>query len=339
MMKRFLYILFFYSSVSVGQDMQFSQYYASPIYLNPAFTGTSESHRLALTHRNQWPQIGNGFVSYSFSYDYNAPELKSGFGLLMTTDKAGSAELRATNVAFSYAYKVKLSSNWMLSPALYFAYNRRNLDFSKLIFGDQLEFDDSGEVITRDLEVLNNLSDVTYFDAGIGALMYNRKFWWGFAAHHINQPNQSMLGQESKWPIKYSFHGGVQIPLYNGLKKKDNISSIAPSFNYKNQGEFDQLDIGLHFLYNPIMIGLWYRGIPIQQEVSDRISQDAIVVILGMQLKDLEIGYSYDFTTSQLSNVAGGAHEVSLIYEFRTFGREKVKRKDKFIPCPTFIRN
>lgn len=321
-----------------GQDMQFSQYYASPLYLNPAFSGTAESHRMALTHRNQWPQIGNGFVSYAFSYDYNMPDLKSGFGLLITTDRAGSAGLRSTTASFNYAYKVQLSSNWMFDPALSFAYNRRHIDFSKLVFGDQLEFTDTGEVITRDLEVLNNLTDITYFDAGIGGLMYNRKFWWGFSANHLNRPNQSLLGEESLLPIKYSVHGGVKIPLYNGLKKRNKISSLAPSFNYKKQGNFDQLDIGVHFLYDPIMLGIWYRGVPIQQEVNDRVSQDAVVVILGVRFKNLEVGYSYDFTTSELNSVSGGAHEVSIIYEFQTFGREKIKRKDKFIPCPTFIQ-
>ncbi|MGK7388970.1 MAG: PorP/SprF family type IX secretion system membrane protein [Candidatus Cyclobacteriaceae bacterium M2_1C_046] len=339
-MKKFiLYILLLVSTAAVSQDMQFSQYYGSPLYLNPAFTGTAPDHRLTLTHRNQWPQIGNGFVSYAFSYDYNMSDLRSGFGILVSTDKAGSAGLRSTHAAFNYAYKVKLSSNWMFTPGLYFAYNRRHLDYSKLVFGDQLEFDDRGEVITRDLEILNNLTDVQYFDAGVGGLIYNRKFWWGFSAHHLNRPNQSMLGEESRWPVKYSFHGGVQIPLYHGLKKRSRVSSIAPSFNYKKQGEFDQLDVGLHFLYDPIMLGLWYRGVPIQQNINDRVSQDAIVIIMGVKLKDMEIGYSYDFTTSELSSVSGGAHEISIKYEFSTVGRNKVKRKDKFIPCPTFIQH
>lgn len=340
MMRKWIlfFVVIFTAMNAVGQDIQFSQYYASPLYLNPAFSGTAEGHRLSLIHRNQWPQIGNGFVSYAFSYDYNHMDLRSGFGLLVTTDRAGSAGLRSTSASFNYAYKVQMADNWMFTPGLYFGYNRRSIDFTKLIFGDQLELHGSGQPITRDLEVLNNLTDVQYFDAGAGALLYNEKLWMGISAYHLNQPNQSLIGEDSRWPVKYSFHGGIQVPLYHGLKKRKNISRIAPSFNYRNQGTFDQLDLGLYFLYDPIMLGLWYRGIPLKQKVSDRVTNDAVVLILGLRLKDLEVGYSYDFTTSQLSTNSGGSHEISIKYEFETFSRDKVKKKDKFIPCPTFIQ-
>ena len=326
------------SIIGYGQDIQFSQYYSSPLYLNPAFSGTAQAHRVSLIHRNQWPQIGNGFVSYAFSYDYNRPDLRSGFGLMVTTDKAGTAGLRSTSASFNYAYKVQLADRWMFTPGLYFGYNRRDIDYTKLVFGDQLELNGSGYPITRDLEVLNNMTGIEYFDAGIGGLLYNEKFWLGMSAFHLNQPNQSLLGEESYLPIKYSIHGGFQMSLYHGLKKRKKVSSIAPSFNYRQQGSFDQLDLGLYFLYDPVMLGLWYRGIPLKQTVEDRVNHDAVVLILGLRLKDLEVGYSYDFTTSQLSSRSGGSHEISLKYEFETYSRNKVRKKDKFIPCPTFIR-
>lgn len=324
---------------ALGQDIQFSQYYASPLYLNPAFTGTAPGHRLSVIHRNQWPQIGNGFVSSAVSYDYNKEDLRSGFGLLVMQDRAGTAGLTSTSVAFNYAYKVQLSKKWMFTPGLYFGYNRRSMDFSRLVFGDQLGFNSSGEIVGTNDRVLNNLDAVDFFDVGTGMLLYNRKYWLGMAMHHINQPNQSLIGEESRWPRKISVHGGAQFPLYTGVRKRNKISSLAPSFNYKRQGTFDQLDLGLHFLYDPIMIGLWYRGIPLKQNVEDRVNQDAVVIILGLRFKNLDVGYSYDFTTSQLNLLSGGAHEVSIKYEFETFRRDKVRKRDKFIPCPTFIPN
>ena len=66
--------------------------------------------------------------------------------------------------------------------------------------------------------------------------------------------------------------------------KRDRVAAIAPSFVYKRQGNFDQLDIGTYFLYEPIVVGLWFRGIPLQQNIKDNISQDALIVILGFQL-------------------------------------------------------
>jgi len=321
-----------------AQDPHFSQYYAAPLYLNPAFAGSGNNHRLIANYRNQWPAIASGFVTYAFSYDYHLSDLKSGVGLMAVVDKAGSANLQSTSLQFIYSYKVHLAGKWVITPGLSFGYGNRDIDFNKLVFGDQLDFNNDGNAPTIDNQVSNNLGSANYFDFGSGILIYNKSFWAGFTASHINQPNRSLLGDESKVPMKTSVHAGVKIPLYNGVFKRDRISSIAPSFVYQNQGNFDQLDIGLHFNYAPVMIGAWYRGIPIQQDTKDNVSQDAVVLILGMQFDNLEIGYSYDFTVSELSAVSGGAHEVSLKYSVDIAIRTKTKHKDKFIPCPTFVK-
>ncbi|MEM1406319.1 MAG: type IX secretion system membrane protein PorP/SprF [Bacteroidota bacterium] len=321
-----------------GQDPHFSQYYAAPTYLNPAFAGTGSDHRFIANYRNQWPNITNGFVTYAFSYDYHMSDLKSGIGLMAVVDKAGSAGLRSTAINFMYSYKIQLANKWIVTPGLYFGYGRRDIDYNRLVFGDQLEFQNDGQVPTQDLQT-NDLGKASYFDFGTGLLIYNKTFWAGFSASHINTPNRSLLGEESSIPMKTSVHAGFRIPLYSGVFKKQRSSSLAPSFVYQRQGEFDQLDVGLHFLYEPVMIGLWYRGIPVQQNVKDNISQDAVVLILGMRFEQMEIGYSYDFTVSELGNIGGGAHEVSVKYNLdMAFRTSKIKKKDKFIPCPTFIK-
>ena len=322
-----------------AQDTQYTQYHAAPLYLNPGFTGSSQHHRFIANYRNQWPSLPGNFVSYAFSYDYNLDQVRSGIGLLVSADKAGSADLRSTNLGFLYSYKVNLAGKWLFSPGLYFGYSRKDIDFNKLVFRDQLEFDADGRAPTQDPSVGQSLRAASYFDFGAGFIFYNKSFWGGFSVYHLNQPNQSFLGDDSILPRKLSTHAGVRIPLYHGPFKRDKISSLSPSFVYKKQGKFDQLDIGLHFLYEPIMIGLWYRGIPLQQNAADNVSQDAVALILGMQFAQLEIGYSYDFTVSELGPLAGGAHEVSLAYRFETAGSHKVRRKDKFIPCPTFSKH
>lgn len=339
MIKRLIILSYLVISAfnSQAQDPQFSQYYAAPLYLNPAFAGTGSDHRFIANYRNQWPAFANGFVTYAFSYDYNMENLKSGLGFLATVDKAGSANLTTTSFNFIYSYKIQMANKWVVTPGLSFGYSNRSIDFDKLVFGDQLDFQTDGQVPTSDMSAAS-LGNAGFFDFGAGILVYNKTFWAGFSASHINEPNRSLLEEESIVPMKTSIHAGVRIPLYNGAFKRERTSSIAPSFVYKNQGEFDQLDIGLHFLYEPIMIGIWYRGIPIQQNVNDNISQDAVVLILGMQFDQIEIGYSYDFTVSELGAISGGAHEVSLLYRMDIAFHSKVKRKDKFIPCPTFTK-
>lgn len=336
-MRKLYFILIFCSAKLFAQDPQFSQYYAAPLYLNPAFTGTSEDHRFIANYRNQWPNAARGFVTYAFSYDVNLNHYNSGVGFLATVDQAGTAGMRSSQLNFLYSYKWNVSNKWVVSAGLNFGYAFRSIDLNRLIFGDQLQFDSDGNVPTDD-QALFNLGNTQYFDFNSGVLAYNKNFWFGFSASHLNTPNRSLINQEAEVPLKTSFHGGVRIPLYGGPFKKEHISVLAPSFVYKKQGRFDQLDVGVHFLYDPIMLGVWYRGIPLQQNVRDNISQDAMVVILGFQFEKLELGYSYDFTVSELGPISGGAHEVAVKYKLQIATQVKTKRKDKFIPCPTFIK-
>ncbi|MCE7863931.1 MAG: type IX secretion system membrane protein PorP/SprF [Bacteroidetes bacterium CHB5] len=336
-MRKIYFILIFCSANLLAQDPQFSQYYAAPLYLNPAFTGTSEDHRFIANYRNQWPNAARGFVTYAFSYDVNLNHYNSGIGFLATVDQAGTAGMRSSQLNFLYSYKWNISNKWVVSAGLNFGYASRSIDLNRLIFGDQLQFDSDGNVPTDD-QALFNLGNTHYFDFNSGVLAYNKNFWFGFSASHLNTPNRSLIDQEAEVPLKTSFHGGVRIPLYGGPFKKEHISVLAPSFVYKKQGHFDQLDLGLHFLYDPIMMGVWYRGIPLQQNVRDNISQDAMVVILGFQFEKIELGYSYDFTVSELGPMSGGAHEVAVKYKLEMAAQIKTKRKDKFIPCPTFIK-
>lgn len=338
-MKRVFTILFLiicWSSV-LAQDPQFSQYYAAPLYLNPAFTGTTQDHRFIANYRNQWPNAARGFVTYAFSYDYNLYHYNSGIGFLATVDQAGTAGMKSSQFNFLYSYKWNVSSKWVVSAGLNFGYAFRSIDLNKLIFGDQLQFDSDGNVPTDD-PALYSLGTASYFDFNSGVLAYNKNFWFGFSASHLNTPNRSLLNQESTIPLKTSLHGGVRIPLYGGPFKRDHISVLSPSFVYKNQGRFDQLDLGLHFLYDPVMIGVWYRGIPIKQNIKDNLSRDAVVIVLGFNFEKLEIGYSYDFTVSELGPISGGAHEVSLKYKLGIEMHAKTKKKEKYIPCPTFIK-
>jgi type IX secretion system PorP/SprF family membrane protein len=338
MKKLITYLLFmsvWYSAEA--QDPQFSQYYAAPLYLNPAFTGTTQDHRFIANYRNQWPNAARGFVTYAFSYDFDLYQYNSGIGFMATVDQAGTAGMKSSQMNFLYSYKWKISNKWVVSAGLNFGYAFRSVDMNKLVFGDQLQFDADGTTPSDD-PALYNLNTTSYFDFNAGALVYNKNVWFGFSASHLNTPNRSLLNEESLIPMKTSFHGGVRIPLYVGPFKKDHISVLSPSFVYKRQGQFDQLDLGLHFLYDPVMIGLWYRGIPIQQNAKDNISQDAIVLVLGFQFEKLEIGYSYDFTVSELGPASGGSHEIAIKYKLGIQMHAKAKKKEKFIPCPTFIK-
>jgi len=318
-----------------AQDPQFSQYYSAPLYLNPGFTGTTPDYRVVFNNRIQWPELPQAFTTYSFSMDMYKPNIKSGFGLLATTDKAGSVALRNTSVGLLYSYKIITNSEWVFSPGLYFGFGGRSLDYDKIVFGDQIDFNRPGAP-TLD-PASQTYKNHTYFDIGSGLLIYNRTIWIGASFYHMNTPDYSLLNGDSPLPMKMSFHAGARIPLYNGPRKLDRISSLTPSFVYRIQGPFQQLDAGLNLHIQPVTVGLWYRGIPVKKNYIGNTSRDALVAILGFELYNFEFGYSYDMTISELSIDSGGSHEISLVYQFEVINnRKRTKRKDKFIPCPSF---
>lgn len=335
MVKRlfFAFALLMVAKSAWAQDPQFSQYYQAPLYLNPGFTGITPQQRLVVNHRIQWPNLPQAFSTYAASYDIFVEELRSGFGFLATTDKMGSAGWRTTSFNGLYSFKVRLTEKIVFSPGLSFGYGINGLDRSKLTLGDGLEFE--GQSLDPELNKLGNQS---YFDFSSGFVFYSRNLWLGGAFHHMNQPNLSVLNDVSRLPMKTSIHGGAKIPLYNGPRTLAKISYLTPSFIYRHQGPtFSQLDVGINYHVDPVSVGFWYRGKPFEKTVINSIAQDAFIFSLGMYFKNLSVGYSYDFTVSELQTAAGGAHEIAITYEFvaKPLNRS-VKRKYRLIPCPSF---
>ncbi len=333
---------------SQAQDPQFSQFFNAPLYLNPSFTGATNSNRVVLNHRLQWPNLPQTFATYALSWDMYRPDLRSGFGFLISTDKAGSAALRNTNVNLMYAYKIQ-SDTWVMTPSVYFGYGQSSIDIEKLLLGDQLEFD-NGSAPTLDPEIAK-LGNTNYIDFGAGFLMYTARHWIGISVYHLNSPNVSLLEAESRLPPKWSIHGGTRIPLQQGFNPQPEGAALVPYFQFKRQSTINQLDIGINYVIAPVTIGLMYRGIPLlkhestppagasQQNEILNPSTDAVVFLLGLQIAAFQFAYSYDFTVSSLSSQSGGAHEISLIWEFELVAHRRVKRKIKSIPCPTFNRS
>lgn len=339
-MKKYLLLFFgclLQSIMVYAQDPGFTQYYAAPLYMNPAFAGTTQQHRAAINYRNHWANLPKAYVTYALSYDYNIKGSNSNVGMVVSTDKAGTAGLRTTNIGAIYSYSIPLNDKIRVMPAFQIGYVTQSIDFSQLVLPDQLQFG-NGSAPSSDPN-LRNTNSVSHFDFGSGMLLYDSKRWIGISAHHLNRPNQTMLEGESVLPIRYSVHAGWKIPLDLGPMRKGISSSINPSFNYRQQGKYNQLDIGANYYYRMLMLGLWYRGIPLQQDMPKTINHDALAVALGLSMNNLIFAYSYDMTVSRLNPAAtGGSHEVGLILHMQTSKRPgKVSRKDKYNPCPAFM--
>jgi len=311
--------------------MQFTQFYAAPLYLNPGFTGTTIEHRFASSYRNQWAGIPGNFVNYVFSYDYNMAEYNSGVGLIFAREQAGTGNLGNTEVGFLYAYHLKLDNKIFIQPGIKFNYVTRGVNFSKLVFNDQLA---SGSAATAESIQLDKIN---FLDVSSGILLYASNYWFGMAFNHINQPNQSLTNGESPLYMKFSAHGGYKFKLGDNGSRRKAAKYINATFQYKAQQKFDQLDLGIYYTQNPFVLGFWYRGLPLIKSYEGVLNNDAVAIIVGYTIKDynLSIGYSYDATISRLATNSAGSHELSLIYEVAS-KKKKRKRKKYLVPCAKF---
>jgi len=325
----------FFATIGVAwaQDPQFSQFYSAPLYMNPGFAGNTIQARAVINYRNQWPAMPGKFVSYAASFDYNIEELNSGLALSFLQDRAGTAALRYSNIALQYSYTLRLSRYLAIKPGISFSYSFRDVNRSALIFGDQLIYDNP----TSQSSTRFDYEPVRYPDLGAGSILYSKNWWAGMAFHHINRPNQSLIAQESRLPIRFSVHGGYNVVMKKDVKKRD-VSSLTFVAHYKAQGKWDQLDMGAYFKYRIITTGLYYRGLPlVKTNGYQQPNHDALTALIGFEYKDLAFGYSYDLTLSKLITNSGGAHEISIIYEMANDRKKRRRRRSRFfIPCAKF---
>jgi type IX secretion system PorP/SprF family membrane protein len=322
-----LIIVMMWSFSSQAQDPIFSQYYAAPLQLNPAFAGNTYSPHIAINYRNQWPALNQAYVTYAVSYSQFFKDFNSGIGLMILTDDAGQGLYKTTKVSGVYSYKLKLNDNLNLKLGLEGSLVRINLNWEKLVFGD--EFDETGFTSpggtpfpTQEIQP-ENLSN-NYFDASAGLLLYSSHFYAGITTKHLNTPNESFLeineSLDGGLPLRIGMHAGYEFKISEGNKKRQ-ASFISPNVMFVKQGDFGQLNIGAYGNLGAIFGGLWYR--------QGFANPDAAIALVGFQSGGYKIGYSYDITVSKLSlGRSGGSHEISLIMNFDK--PEKVDYNDCF---------
>jgi type IX secretion system PorP/SprF family membrane protein len=330
LVKRIKYLLilsFIIFSDSYGQDPTFSQFYANALYLSPSFAGATAEYRFALNYRNQWPSIPNSkFHTYSISFDKAMPSFNSGIGILATYDVAGSGNLSTTNIGLLYSYDFNINKEWHVRPGVNFKFYYLGLDIYKLIFNSQMTGSGTTPSITP--PPFDNVADV---DFASSALVYNERTWVGFTFDHLLAPKTSFYGDEATIPVKLNVYGGTQVLKKTRLRQKmQEVLSVA--MNFQKQGKFYQTDLGVYYYKDPLIFGVWYRGIPLVTSQAG----DAIIGLVGIKTNQLHIGYSYDFTISNLISSTGGAHEISIIYEFNNLSLGQQRKRIRAIPCPEF---
>ncbi len=299
-----------------AQDPEFTQFYANPLYLNPAFAGSHRCPRVALNYRNQWPALSGTFVTQSVSYDQGVDALYGGLGLLVTSDQAGKGILTTNRVGAQYAYQARISRGFSMRFGAEATYFQRSLDWSKLTFGDMIDPRRGFIYETNDIPRGGSVSGI---DISAGILAFTDNFFIGVSGHHLNEPNESVIAGDSKIPMKLSGHAGATIPL--GSSRYQDVATLSPNIMYRQQAGFRQLNMGLYMTKGVLTGGVWYRN------------KDAFIVTVGIKSDMFQFGYSYDVTVSKLGTATAGSHEIGVMFNFDC---KPPTRKFRTISCPSF---
>ncbi len=292
-----------------AQDPELTQFYAAPVYTNPALAGsavcrTGAAGRMALNYRNQWPSLPGTFRSLSASWDQHIPIVGGGVGAMVFHDVAGSGLLTTTTVSGVYSYLLPLGRGrnrafmrFGLQGSLAFkSLNWNNLKFGDMILPTQGFKNPTGEQKPN--------TSITYPNFNAGAIIYNENFYGGFAAHNINQPNWSFYeNPDEVLPIRYTVHAGGIIKTSRNRYEENTIS---PNALFMMQRNFTQLNVGFYMNKGPLVTGLWFR-----QTFGNYNTSDAIIMLVGFRKDRFKFGYSYDFTVSDGRSAIPSSHEVS----------------------------
>jgi len=301
-----------------AQDPAFTQFYANPLYLNPAMAGSFGCPRFALNYRNEWPQLSGNYVTYSASYDQYFKNISGGFGVLATHDQQGQGTINTSMLGLIYSYHLTLNRKWKMLFGARASWYQKFLDWDKLTFGDMIDPRRGFIYSTGDVPRGGSRG---FFDASAGMVIFNKHFFAGGAVHHLNRPNESMIIGDSKLPMRFTGHIGAEIPL-GARSKYANATSIMPNIIYQYQNGFQELNIGTYIKYGSFNFGAWYRN------------RDAFILTLGINTGKFKLGYSYDVTVSKLNNgVSGGSHEISLGINLNCTSKPASFRT---ISCPSF---
>ena len=315
-----------------AQDPHFSQFFASPLTLNPAFTGKFDGQlRLAANHRDQWPSIPKAYVTTSASLDFSILKNKIpdgdvfGIGFSGLSDQSADAALKLNYGSLSLSYHKALDEDGFntIGAGFQATYSSAILDFTKLTFEDQLTQNGFTGITS---ETLSNGNNQNYVDVNAG-LLYSgssngtNNYYLGASVYHINRPNLSFIDKVWNLSPRLTIHGGGSFPVTDILtlnasaihqvqnKASETLIGAAISANVNNDKE------------NPssVYLGSWIRF------------KDAIIPYIGIEVGGLRIGASYDINTSSLkaATLSRGGSEFSLIYIKKT-------AQTKGIPCPKF---
>ncbi len=293
-------------------DPHFSQYYAHPLWLNPALTGVTDGdYRVSINAKQQWGGVSNSFLTGGASFDM-APVKNLAFGAMVLNQNAGDISYNHLSVLASAAYRIHFGETGqnMINFGLQAGILNKSFDASKITLGNQFNpvtgydpnFGISESFASSNTLVPDVNVGVMYFDGNPDQRV---NVFAGAVAAHLTRPIDKFLGTDVRMPIRYAGHGGARIKITDML-------DITPNVLYMRQGNAKETSIGAYakVMLNPeadLMFGTNYRV------------DDAAIAFFGLNIKNMVFGVSYDFNTSSFNKMARsqGGLELSISFTRR----------------------
>lgn len=326
-----------------AQDIHFSQFYNSPIALNPALTGCIDcddpsAFRAGANFRDQW-RFANAYTTFSGFFDMRVNPAfldgtgnKLGVGLFLYNDQAGDASLSTFQLSLSSAYQMTMGrkEDQQLKIGLNLGFLQKSIDQTALEFADQWDGTDFQGSTNDALGTYNGR-----FDAGLGVYYKSYAnpdfiFGAGMYLNHLTAPKESFLDDpDNKLGSRFLIHGDADWVLDNNRTWK-----LRPELLMMFQTKAAEITPGADIWYhlqpqNPgatpvdLFVGAHYRV----------TGGDAFIPRIGGQYNNFKLTASYDLNTSSLTEASGGqgGFEISLLY-FNCPKPPRIINID--IPCP-----
>lgn len=333
MKNQYIYSIFVFLGLlgivpgTFGQDMNYSQYFSTPIYYNPAYTGINTGVRARFLFRDQWPSLPIPFKSYYFSADLGDRSLpgSGGLGIQINQDTPGVGLINNFGAALTIGVRIPITSFLVSQIGIKAGIMQRRVNWDDLVFANQL--DPKYGNIYQSTFIAPEANKRIVPDFGIGGVLQfinpqgNISGNIGLGVDHIFKPDVSFLSTGSslyprKWVGQFDLvistgpGGSSMMSRISDDPLKINIGGI-----YQNQANLNSLQVGLNLLKYNIYVGGWFKS------TMTGVVNSAVALVAGYKYSfyedmNIKFMYSYDLQISGALQGTGGAHEISLILEF-----------------------
>lgn len=316
------------ATAAKSQDVHLTQYYTSGLSLNPANTGNFNGDlRFTVNYRSQWKQVTAPIRTSMFSFEKKLPGITNefGIGILLINDQLSTFNLQTNKALLSGSFQKEISKNRFrigVQGGMVF----RNTDLSEQTFPAQWNYSDGtfDQSIPNRESTLQNNYNYADFTSGISwtRVFGNKKVQAGYGLFHLTRPRDGFTRDHKSLPFRHAFNSTATIPL-------SDVYTLLPHILYMNTASATDFIIGSNAgrklnKETGVLLGAGFRG--------STINGDAVLAVIGFNYKQLEFGFSMDFTVSELNTIRNkSAFEFSIAYTTPARYLNKVT-----IPCDRY---